>query len=162
MLAVDAFGIVSLDRIAERLIRHVATTRGRLAIRAIHGLGNRDHPHRRAPIRLMTGWTSKCQTCPLKDQCTTGKERRLRRWEHESLIEALSLRMEAIGYAMAIRREVVEHPFATIKGWMGATHFLCKGLKAIRTEMSLHLLAYNFRRLLSIIGVGKFRAAIAT
>ena len=107
-------------------------------------------------------WTSKCQTCPLKDQCTTGKERRLRRWEHESLIEALSVRMEAIGDAMAIRREVVEHPFATIKMWMGATHFLCKGLKAVRTEMSLHVLAYNFRRLMSTLGVGKLRAAMAT
>ena len=58
---------------------------------------------------------------------------------------------------MAIRRETVEHPFATIKMWMGATHFLCKGLKAVRTEMSLHVLAYNFRRLLSTLGVGKLR-----
>ena len=68
--------------------------------------------------------------------------------------------MQAIGDAMAIRRETVEHPFATIKAWMGATHFLCKGLKAVRTEMSLHVLAYNFRRLLSTLGAGRLRAVM--
>jgi transposase len=98
-------------------------------------------------------WTTTCPACPLKTQCTTGKERRVRRWEHEGVVEALSARMEAIGDAMAIRRETVEHPFATIKAWMGATHFLCKGLKAVRTEMSLHVLAYNFRRVLATLGV---------
>ena len=66
-------------------------------------------------------WTNQCPTCPLKDRCTTGKERCIRRGEHESLIEALTARMEAIGGAMAIRRETVEHPLATIKAWMGAT-----------------------------------------
>jgi hypothetical protein len=79
-------------------------------------------------------WSSKCPTCPLKDRCTTGKERCIRRGEHESLIEALIARMEAIGDAMAIRRETFEHPFATIKAWTGATHFPCKGLKAVRTS----------------------------
>jgi transposase len=77
------------------------------------------------------------------------------------VVEGLSARMKAIGDAMAIRRETVEHPFATIKAWMGATHFLCKGLKAVRTEMSLHVLAYNLRRLLTVLGVSKLRAAMA-
>jgi transposase len=78
------------------------------------------------------------------------------------VVEALSVRMRAIGDAMAIRRETVEHPFATIKAWMGATHFLCKGLKAVRTEMSLHVLAYNFRRVLATLGVRGLSAALTT
>ena len=68
--------------------------------------------------------------------------------------------MEAID-AMAIRRETVEHPFSTIKAWMGAAHFLCKGLKAVKTEMSLHVLAYNLRRIMATLGMGKLRKAIA-
>lgn len=110
----------------------------------------------------MTGYyTTQCPTCPLKSQCTPGRERRVKRWEHEDVVEALGARMKAIGDAMAIRRETVEHPFATIKAWMGATHFLCKGLKAVRTEMSLNVLAYNLRRLLSVFGTGKLCAVMA-
>lgn len=105
-------------------------------------------------------WTSACQACPLKTQCTKGKERRIKRWEHESLVEAMAARMQAIN-AMAIRRETVEHPFSTIKAWMGATHFLCKGLKAVRTEMSLHVLAYNLRRIMAALGVGRLCNALA-
>jgi transposase len=112
-------------------------------------------------LTMSVYWTTACSACPLKPHCTTGKQRRVRRWEHEGVVEALSARMKAIGDAMAIRRETVEHPFATIKAWMGATHFLCKGLKAVRTEMSLHVLAYNLRRLLTILGVSKLRAALA-
>jgi hypothetical protein len=59
-------------------------------------------------------WFRACQACPMKDRCTTGKERRVKRWEREAMIT----RMEAIG-ALAIRRETVEHPFSTIKAWMG-------------------------------------------
>jgi hypothetical protein len=83
---------------------------------------------------MSTYWTSACPACPLKTQCTTG-ERRVKRWEHEAVVKVLSARMQAVGDAMAIRRETAEHPFAAIKAWMGATHFLCKGLKAVRTEM---------------------------
>ena len=105
-------------------------------------------------------WTTACQACPLKTQCTKGKERPIKRWEHESLVEAMAARMQAIN-AMAIRREIVEHPFSTIKAWMGATHFLCKGLKAVRTEMSLHVLAYNLRRIMASLAVGRLRNALA-
>jgi hypothetical protein len=83
-------------------------------------------------LAMSTYWTTQCPTCPLKSQCTTGSERRVKRWEHEDVVEALGARMKAIGDAMAIRRETVEHPFAAIKAWMGATHFLCKGLNAVR------------------------------
>lgn len=72
----------------------------------------------------------------------------------------MAARMQAID-AMAIRRETVEHPFSTIKAGMGATHFLCKGLKAVRTEMSLHVLAYNLRRIMASLGVGRLRNALA-
>jgi len=68
--------------------------------------------------------------------------------------------MQAID-AMAIRRQTVEHPFGTIKMWMGATHFLCRGLKAVRTEMSLHVLAYNLRRIMTTIGLARLREAFA-
>jgi transposase len=109
---------------------------------------------------MSTYWTTQCPTCPLKSQCTTGSERRVKRWEHEHLVEAMTARMEAID-AMAIRRETAEHPFSTIKAWMGATHFLCKGLKAVRTEMSLHVLVYNMRRMMATLGMGRLRRALA-
>jgi transposase len=105
-------------------------------------------------------WCTACPACPLKSQCTTAKLRRVRRWEHEGMVEAMNARMEAIG-AMAVRRETVEHPFSTIKAWMGATHFLCKGLKAVRTEMSLHVLAYNLRRIMATLGIGRLSTALA-
>jgi hypothetical protein len=97
----------------------------------------------------------------MKSQCTLQTERRIQRWEHERLVEAMNSRMEAIN-AMAIRRETAEHPFSTIKAWMGATHFLCKGLKAVRTEMSLHVLAYNIRRLKASFGAKRLQGALAS
>jgi Transposase DDE domain len=97
---------------------------------------------------------------PPEAQCTTGKQRRVKRWEHEHLVEAMTARMEDID-AMAIRRETAEHPFSTIKAWMGATHFLCKGLKAVKTEMSLHVLAYNLKRIIVTLGMRKLRSALA-
>ena len=53
---------------------------------------------------------------------------------------------------MRIRRATVEHPFGTIKAWMGATHFRMKTLERVRTEMSLHVLAYNLKRVIAILG----------
>jgi transposase len=113
-----------------------------------------------AGLTIATYWYSTCQTCSMKDRCTTSKQRRIRRWEHESVVEAMTARMEAID-AMAIRRQTVEHPFSTIKAWMGVTHFLCKGLKAVRTEMSLNVLAYNVRRILGKLGMAWLRGALA-
>ena len=98
--------------------------------------------------------------CPLKNQCTTGKERRVKRWEHENVVEAHDLPHgsdRCHGDPARDRR----HPFSTIKAWMGATHFLCKGLKAVRTEMSLHVLAYNIRRIMATLGMGRLRRALA-
>jgi transposase len=105
-------------------------------------------------------WTNECQTCAIKDTCTTGKERRIARWEHEHLVEAVQRRLDENPDKMRQRRETVEHPFGTIKMWMGATHFLMKRLKNVRTEMALNVLAYNLTRVMNIIGIRPLMAAI--
>ena len=105
-------------------------------------------------------WTTACQGCAIKAQCTTGKERRIKRWEHESVIDAMQQRLDQAPDAMRIRRQTVEHPFGTIKAWMGATHFLTRGLKRVSTEMSLQVLAYNLKRMISILGVHPLLKAI--
>jgi len=97
-------------------------------------------------------WTTRCGDCPLKPQCTTGKERRVKRWEHEAVIDAMQERLDRRPDAMRIRRATVEHPFGTLKAWMGATHFKTRTLDKVRTEMSLHVLAYNLKRLVAMLG----------
>jgi hypothetical protein len=99
-------------------------------------------------------WTTACQACALKSKCTTGKERRISRWEHEAVLEAVQARLDRNPAKMRERRQTVEHPFGTIKSWMGATHFQMKTLKNVGTEMALHVLAYNMKRVISILGVG--------
>jgi len=105
-------------------------------------------------------WSSACPGCPLKAQCTTGQERRIKRWEHEAVLEAMQARLDNAPEMMRIRRQTVEHPFGTIKSWMGATHFLTKTLHRVRTEMSLHVLAYNLKRVMQILGVGPLLEAM--
>ena len=101
-----------------------------------------------------------CRECRLKSQCTKGRERRVRRWEHEDVLDAMAEELHNTPDAMAIRAKTVEHPFGTLKAWMGATHFSMKRLKNVRTEMSLHVLAYNLRRMISIMGVGPLMEAM--
>jgi transposase len=98
-------------------------------------------------------WTIKCGDCPLKPQCTTSKERRIKRWEHEAVIDAMQERLDRTPHAMRIRRATVEHAFGTLKAWMGATHFRTRTLDKVKTEMSLHVLAYNLKRVIAILGV---------
>jgi transposase len=105
-------------------------------------------------------WTTACPTCPLKPKCTTGPERRITRWEHEHVLEAVQQRLDANPNAMRQRRETVEHPFGTIKARMGATHFLTKTLPKVAAEMALHVLAYNLTRVMNILGTGPLIAAI--
>ena len=62
---------------------------------------------------------------------------------------------------MRQRRETVEHPFGTIKYWMGYTHFQTKTLKKVSTEMALHVLAYNLKRVMNIIGIGPLIIAMS-
>jgi transposase len=99
-------------------------------------------------------WTTSCKTCALRDQCTTGPERRISRWEHEAVLEKVQGRLDHNPDAMGVRRQTVEHPFGTIKCWMGATHFLVKRLPKVATEMALNVLAYNMKRVMAIVGVG--------
>jgi transposase len=110
--------------------------------------------------QLRRYWTNACRTCAIKEQCTTGKERRITRWEHEHVVEAVQKRLDENPQAMRQRRETVEHPFATIKARMGATHFLMKTLPKAATEMALSVLAYNFTRVMNIVGIKPLIAAI--
>jgi transposase len=111
-------------------------------------------------LTLHRYWTNACQDCALKERCTTGKERRITRWEHEQVLEAVQRRLDEHPEMMRRRRETVEHPFGTIKSWMGATHFQMKTLKKVATEMALHVLAYNLKRVMNIIGIAPLIAAM--
>jgi transposase len=106
-------------------------------------------------------WTSACKTCALKAACTTGPERRISRWEHEAVLEKVQSRLDHNPDAMRVRRSTAEHPFGTIKCWMGATHFLTMTLPKVATEMALNVLAYNIKRVTAIIGVGALLEAMA-
>jgi transposase len=98
-------------------------------------------------------WSSACPRCPIKAQCTSGEYRRVTRWEHEEVLEAMQARLYQMPQASRIRRQTVEHAFGTLKAWMGATHFLTKTLPRVSTEMSLHVLAYNLKRAMQLIGI---------
>ena len=105
-------------------------------------------------------WSSSCPRCAIKSQCTTSPYRRVTRWEHEAVLEVLEARLDREPERMRVRRQTSEHPFGTLKAWMGYTHFQMKTLKHVSTEMSLHVLAYNFKRMLSILGAKPLIAAI--
>jgi transposase len=98
-------------------------------------------------------WTTACENCAIKHRCTTGKERRVRRWEHEAILERVQKRLDDDPGKIPLRSKTVEHPFGTIKAWMGATHFKMKTMKHVATEMALHVLAYNMMRVIAILGV---------
>jgi transposase len=104
--------------------------------------------------------TNVCQRCAIKHRCTTGKERRITRWEHEHILEAVQRRLDEHPEKMRQRRETVEHPFGTLKMRMGATHFLMKTLPRVASEMALHVLAYNLTRVMNIMGIQPLMAAI--
>jgi len=105
-------------------------------------------------------WTNACQSCAIKHSCTTAKERRITRWEHEHILEAVQRRLDERPEKMRQRRETVEHPFGTIKARMGATHFLMKTLPRVAAEMALHVLAYNLTRIMNIMGTKPLLAAM--
>lgn len=99
-------------------------------------------------------WSSACAHCEIKAQCTKGKNRRVSRWEHEEVLDEVNARIEQEPQRMKARRETVEHPYGTIKHWMGYTHFQMKTLERVSAEMSLHVLAYNMKRVINIMGIG--------
>lgn len=112
-------------------------------------------------ILLHKYWSSACSKCAIKAQCTTGDYRRISRWEHEDVLERMQARLAATPDAMKVRRRTVEHVFGTLKSWMGSTHFLTKTLPRVSTEMSLHVLAYNLKRMIKIFGVQPLIRAMA-
>ena len=109
---------------------------------------------------ILPGHLSACFTCPLKSRCTPTKLRRIKRWVNEDVLDRMQDRLDRMPEAMGVRRETVEHPFGTLKAWMGATHFLTRTLDKVRTEMSLHVLAYNLKRMIAIFGAGPLVEAI--
>ncbi len=105
-------------------------------------------------LNLNVYWATACKDCSIKAQCTTGPERRIKRWEREAVLDAMQARLDAAPEKMQLRRQTVEHPFGTLKAWMGATHFLTKTLPRVSAEMSLHVLAYNMKRVMNLLGAG--------
>ena len=99
--------------------------------------------------------TNQCKTCDLKPKCTTNKQRRITRWVDEDIMDDMEAAIQRDPNKMKLRKQTVEHPYGTIKSWMGSTHFLTKGLKNVNTEMNLHVLAYNMKRVMNILGVRK-------
>ncbi|MFY9939747.1 MAG: IS1182 family transposase [Silvibacterium sp.] len=110
--------------------------------------------------QLRRYWTNVCRDCALKPRCTSGKERRITRWEHEHVLEAAQKRLDKNPHAMRVRRETVEHTFGTLKMRMGAAHFLMKRLPKVASEMALHVLAYNLTRVINIMGTQPLMAAL--
>ena len=106
--------------------------------------------------------TNRCGSCALKAKCTSGKERRIKRWEKEHRLETADALLKKQPDAMRQRKRLVEHPYGTIKHWMGSTHFLMKRLPNVQAEMSLHVLAYNLRRAINVLGVAKIMEQLQT
>jgi hypothetical protein len=111
-------------------------------------------------VTLRCYWTDACRDCAIEQQCTTSRQRRITRWEHDHVLEAVQLRLDETPQKMRQRRETVEHPFGTIKARMSATHFLMKTLPRAKTEMALHVLAYNLTRVINLLGAGPPTAAM--
>ena len=101
-----------------------------------------------------------CPACPLRSRCTDDF-RKVSRLENEAALDRMADRLRARPEILDRRRETVEHPFGTIKQWMGQGAFLMRGLDKVRAEFSLTALAYNLRRALNIIGMEKLMEAVA-
>jgi CII-binding regulator of phage lambda lysogenization HflD len=119
--------------------------------RAIHRFSTLE----KTGLNIHLYWSSACPGCAMKAQCTPSSYRRIRRWEHEAVLERVQQRLDRKPDAMTLRRRTVEHVFGTLKHWMGSTHFLMKTLAHVSTEMSLHVLAYNLKRVIAILGIKK-------
>ncbi len=100
--------------------------------------------------------------CAVRTNCTAGVERRIKRWEHEKVIEAMQARLDRWPDAMRVRRRTVEHVFGTLKDWMGRSHFKTRRLGNVATEASLHILAYNIKRAIALVGAPDLIKAMQT
>jgi hypothetical protein len=105
--------------------------------------------------------TAGCRKCPLKSKCTRGEQRRITRWLHEDVLDRMRERVRAWPDIMKRRREIVEHPFGTMKRWWDQGYFLMRGLPNVKAEMSLTVLAYNLKRAMKIVGVPRLIAAVS-
>ena len=123
--------------------------------RAIYRFTREEHG-----LQIRRYWTSACPQCPIKAQCTPSDYRRISRWEHEAVLEAVQRRLDRQPKAMTLRRRTVEHVFGTLKHWMGTTPFLMRRLPNVATEMSLQVLAYNLKRVISILGIARTMKAM--
>ena len=107
-------------------------------------------------------WTEACHRCALKNQCTTGKgPRKLKRPLGQEAADRMLRRVAEKPEWLALRKQLVEHPFGTIKRQMGQDYFLMRGQEKVSGETSLTLLAYNLKRVLKLQGVDKLIAALA-
>jgi hypothetical protein len=113
-------------------------------------------------IQIKRYWSSACPKCPMKTQCTPSDYRRISRWEHEAVVDEMQRRLDRQPDAMTLRRCTVEHVFGTLKHWMGSTHFLTRRLSNVGTEMSLQVLSYNLKRVISILGISRTMKAVAS
>ena len=113
-------------------------------------------------LQIRRYWTSACPSCPMKAKCTPSDYRRISRWEHEPVLEAVQRRLDKRPDAMTVRRRTVEHVFGTLKHWMGSTHFLTRTFANVSTEMSLHVLAYNLKRVIAILGISRTMKAVSS
>lgn len=111
--------------------------------------------------RVYYGGRAACRDCPVRPQCTKGQYRKLMVHEERELIEAVKVRLRQQPQMAARRRGLVEHPFGTMKFWQGYHHFLTKGLETVRAEFTLSCLAYNFRRVLNLLGVSRLLSVLA-
>ena len=106
--------------------------------------------------------TCACRTCALKPRCTRNQEgRKLTRWVDEHVVEAMARRLREHRALYAKRKELAEHPYGTIKRAMDQGYFLLKGLRKVRGEFSLTILAYNLKRVINIVGVPRLLEALA-
>ena len=119
------------------------------------------HKRQANGLNLRRYTTEACRYCALKARCTASTQQRVvTRWEHEHLLDDVQRRLDENPQAMRQRRETVEHPFGTIKMRLGATHFLMKRLRNVRTEVALSVLAYNLTRVINILGITPLIQAI--
>ena len=100
-----------------------------------------------------------CRDCPMRARCTNDV-RSVSRLENEAVLDRMAERLTKRPEILDRRREVVEHPFGSIKQWMYQGAFLMRGLANVRAEFSLTALAYNLRRALNILGVEAMTAAV--
>lgn len=105
--------------------------------------------------------TSACKGCHLRSQCTRSKQgRRIYRWINEHVIEEMRKRMAHYPEKARQRKEIVEHPFGTLKHGMNHGYFLLRGIKKVAAEVSMSVLVYNMKRVLNILGVATLISAL--